>query len=154
MRVAAKPLVALRKLRHALGGVCLGLAASLLPTGAALAEKGLPKPYVSPALDAVLLPITAEVRKAFRLGKKAAGVVVVSVDPGGTGELYGLEPGEVVTKLDGLTGTKPGQVHYPRTQTHTDPTDPIGSGSPHRMLSQWTVSNGIAPVSSCGCKAV
>lgn len=101
MRVAAKPLVALRKLRHALGGVCLGLAASLLPTGAALAEKGLPKPYVSPALYAVLLPITAEVRKAFRLGKKAAGVVVVSVDPGGTGELYGLEPGEVVTKLDG-----------------------------------------------------
>lgn len=107
MRVAAKPIAAVGKLRHAFGGVCLGLAASLLPTGAALAEKGLPKPYVSPALDAVLLPITAEVRKQFRLGKKAAGVVVVSVEPGGTGELYGLEPGEVVTKLDGKIIRRP-----------------------------------------------
>ena len=78
----------------------LTLVAAFAPAGAALAEKGLPKPYVSPSLDAVLLPITAEVRKEFKLGKKAAGVVVVSVDPGGIGELYGLEPGEVITELN------------------------------------------------------
>jgi hypothetical protein len=78
----------------------LSVVAAFAPAGAALAEKGLPKPYVSPSLDAVLLPITAEVRKEFKLGKKAAGVVVVSVDPGGVGELYGLEPGEVITELN------------------------------------------------------
>ena len=78
----------------------LSMVATFAPAGAALAEKGLPKPYVSPSLDAVLLPITAEVRKEFKLGKKAAGVVVVSVDPGGIGELYGLEPGEVITELN------------------------------------------------------
>ena len=87
-------------LRHLLQSLVLALAATLVPASAALAEKGLPKPYVSPALDAVLLPITAEVRKEFKLGKKAAGLVIVSVDPGGVGELYGLEPGEVITELD------------------------------------------------------
>ena len=87
-------------LRHLLQSLVLAVAATLVPASAALAEKGLPKPYVSPALDAVLLPITAEVRKEFKLGKKAAGLVIVSVDPGGVGELYGLEPGEVITELD------------------------------------------------------
>ncbi len=86
--------------RRAIGALSLGLSVAVLPASAALAEKGLPKPYVSPALDAVLLPITAEVRKEFKLGKKAAGLVIVSVDPGGVGELYGLEPGEVITELD------------------------------------------------------
>lgn len=88
----------------------LSLIAAFAPAGAALAEKGLPKPYISPALDAVLLPITAEVRKEFKLGKKAAGVVVVSVDPGGIGELYGLEPGEVITELDGKVIRRPVDV--------------------------------------------
>ena len=87
-------------LRHLLQSLILAVAAALVPASAAVAEKGLPKPYVSPALDAVLLPITAEVRKEFKLGKKAAGLVIVSVDPGGVGELYGLEPGEVITELD------------------------------------------------------
>ncbi|OZA10803.1 MAG: hypothetical protein B7Y02_09925, partial [Rhodobacterales bacterium 17-64-5] len=66
----------------------------------AAAKDTLPKPYVSPALDAVLLPITAAVRKEFKLGKKAAGAVVVSVEPNGIGELYGFEPGDVITELD------------------------------------------------------
>jgi hypothetical protein len=92
----------LRTLLAALAGAAL-----LALSGAAMAEKGLPKPHVSPALDAVLLPITAEVRREFKLGKKAAGVVVVSVDPGGVGELYGLEPGEVLTKLDGKVIRRP-----------------------------------------------
>ena len=89
-----------RTLRGLILASALSLVAVFAPAGAALAEKGLPKPYVSPSLDAVLLPITAEVRKEFKLGKKAAGVVVVSVDPGGVGELYGLEPGEVITELN------------------------------------------------------
>jgi hypothetical protein len=89
-----------RTLRGLILASALSIIAAFAPAGAALAEKGLPKPYVSPSLDAVLLPITAEVRKEFKLGKKAAGVVVVSVDPGGVGELYGLEPGEVITELN------------------------------------------------------
>ncbi len=86
--------------------LAIALAALLLPAAGAQA-KGLPKPHVSPSLDAVLMPITAEVRKEFRLGKKAAGAVVVSVDPGGTAELYGLEPGDVITQLDGKVIRRP-----------------------------------------------
>ena len=77
------------------------LAAVLLLTGSPVAAKSsLPKPHVSPALDAVLLPITAAVRKEFKLGEKAAGAVVVSVEPKGVAELYGLEPGDVITELN------------------------------------------------------
>ncbi len=46
-------------------------------------------------------------RKEFKLGKKAAGAVVVSVDPGGTAELYGMEPGDVITQLDGKVIRRP-----------------------------------------------
>ena len=85
-------------LRHAFAAF---LAAAVMAAGLPAAAKDtLPKPYVSPALDAVLLPITAAVRKEFKLGKKAAGAVVVSVEPKGVAELYGLEPGDVITELD------------------------------------------------------
>jgi hypothetical protein len=91
---------ALRPLRAVLMALVVMLAAAIAAPGVAFAQKnGLPKPYVSPSLDAVLMPITAAVRKEFKLGKKAAGAVVVSLDPGGLGELYGLEPGEVITKI-------------------------------------------------------
>jgi|GEM_PF-1564000 len=66
----------------------------------AMAEGALPTPHVSPALDAVLLPITSEVRQAFGLGPNAAGALVVSVEPQGTAEFYGIEPGDVITALD------------------------------------------------------
>ena len=93
----------LRPLASALVAALLLILSATVPAQA----KGLPKPHVSPALDAVLMPITAEVRKEFKLGKKAAGAVIVSVDPGGTAELYGMEPGDVITQLDGKVIRRP-----------------------------------------------
>jgi len=82
--------------RTALPALAVVLAASL----PAAAQSGLPEPYVSPALDAVLMPITPAVKSQFKLPKAATGVVVTSVQPGGIGELYGLEPGEVISRVD------------------------------------------------------
>ena len=62
----------------------------------------MPEPYVSPTLDAVLMPVTKQVVAQFKLPKKASGAVVVSVEPGGVADLYGVEPGEVITSF----GTK------------------------------------------------
>ncbi|OYU19779.1 MAG: hypothetical protein CFE34_03540 [Rhodobacteraceae bacterium PARR1] len=64
------------------------------------AQGRLPEPYVSPALDAVLMPITPAVKEQFKLPKAATGVVVASVQPGGVGELFGFEPGEVISRVD------------------------------------------------------
>ena len=65
-----------------------------------LAQGRLPEPYVSPALDAVLMPITPAVKEQFKLPRSATGVVVASVQPGGVGELSGFEPGEVISRVD------------------------------------------------------
>jgi hypothetical protein len=65
-----------------------------------VAQGRLPEPYVSPALDAVLMPITPAVKEQFKLPRSATGVVVASVQPGGVGELFGFEPGEVVSRVD------------------------------------------------------
>lgn len=73
----------------------------------AQAKGGMPEPYVSQSLDAVLMPVTKEVRAKFKLGKKAAGAVVVSVQPGGVGELYGFEPGDVISQVGGKVIRRP-----------------------------------------------
>lgn len=88
-----------RALRHIAGAAAVAGALSALPNPA-LAKGGLPDPYVSPALDAVLMPITPAVKQQFNLPKAATGVVVASVQPGGVGELYGFEPGEVISRID------------------------------------------------------
>lgn len=85
-------------LRRTLMGV---FAAALVNVAApAMAQGRLPDPYVSPALDAVLMPITPAVKQQFKLPRSATGVVVASVQPGGVGELYGFEPGEVISRVD------------------------------------------------------
>jgi hypothetical protein len=88
--------------------LCLVLV-SLLSFGVApaMAKGGMPEPYVSQSLDAVLMPVTKEVRAKFKLGKKAAGAVVVSVEPGGVGELYGFEPGDVISQVGGKVIRRP-----------------------------------------------
>lgn len=82
------------------------IALSAAPVSAE-AKASLPKPYVSRALDLVLLPVTDAVRKQFKLGKKAAGAVVASVEPGGTGEFHGIEPGDVISQVDGKLIRRP-----------------------------------------------
>lgn len=87
------------------------MAATLLALPSPVAAKGsLPKPYVSRSLDLVLLPVTDAVRKEFKLGKKAAGAVVASVEPGGTGEFFGIEPGDVISQVEGKLIRRPVDV--------------------------------------------
>jgi PDZ domain len=87
------------------------LAATLLALPTPVSAKGsLPKPYVSRSLDVVLLPVTDAVRKEFKLGKKAAGAVVASVEPGGTGEYFGIEPGDVIAQVEGKQIRRPVDV--------------------------------------------
>src|SRR3989338_1429278 len=98
---------------HRLLSFCLAgaLALSVVIGATSVQAKGaLPEPYVSQALDVVLMPVTKEVRSKFKLGKKAAGAVVVSVQPGGIGELYGFEPGDVISQVDGKLIRRPVDV--------------------------------------------
>jgi hypothetical protein len=60
------------------------------------AELILPAPYVSNALDAVLLPINADVRDSFLLAPDDEGVLVLAVAPGGVADVYGILPGDVL----------------------------------------------------------
>ena len=82
-----------------------------LPFGPAAAQQGkLPEPYVSPVLDAVLMPVTREVVRQLRLPKNASGAVVVSVEPGGIADSYGMEPGEVISKVAGKVIRRPADI--------------------------------------------
>lgn len=80
---------------------------ALVAPAHAQGKRGMPDPYLSPALDAVLMPITPAVKQQFRLPKAATGVVVASVQPGGVGEFYGLEPGQVISRVDGRLIRRP-----------------------------------------------
>ncbi len=76
-----------------------GLAAGMvLPAAAA---SGLPAPFVSRALDAVLIPIDGSVQKAFGLSADETGVLVLAVAPGGVADAAGVAPGDVISTAHG-----------------------------------------------------
>jgi hypothetical protein len=102
-------------LRRALACVLAGMLAVSLPLMATQAEAQqkratMPEPYVSSALDAVLMPVTKSVVQQFKLPKTASGAVVVSVQPGGVGDTYGFEPGEVISTVAGKQIRRPVDV--------------------------------------------
>ena len=102
-------------LRRALACVLAGILAVSLPMMATQAEAQqkratMPEPYVSSALDAVLMPVTKSVVQQFKLPKNASGAVVVSVQPGGVGDTYGFEPGEVISTVAGKQIRRPVDV--------------------------------------------
>ena len=85
----------------------------LYPTEAAAKapkKSTLPKPYVSKALKAVLMPVTKEVARKFKLAKGSKGVMIVSVKPDGIGKLAGLKPGDVISTILGRQVKKPSDV--------------------------------------------
>lgn len=67
----------------------------------ALADVALPAPYVSRALDAVLLPIDGQVRRSFSLARDDRGVLVLATMPGGVADEYGILPGDVLELVGG-----------------------------------------------------
>lgn len=56
----------------------------------------LPAPYVSRALDAVLIPVDAGVTSAFGLAAGTTGVLVLATQPGGLADAAGILPGDVI----------------------------------------------------------
>lgn len=84
-----------------------GPSPSHAPAGAAMAQTALPAPYVSRALDAVLLPIDGSVRQAFGLTGDAKGVLVLATQPGGLADSAGVLPGDVIDVVRGRAITAP-----------------------------------------------
>ena len=77
-------------LRRALTGVFATLLVSI--AAPSWAQGRLPEPYVSPALDAVLMPITPAVKEQFKLPRSATGVALHRCNPVGWGNFTALNP--------------------------------------------------------------
>lgn len=95
-----------RSLRSAAVAASLAFPLSGIPTllpSVAVAQTMLPPPYLSHALDALLLPVDDSVRATFGLAPDAMGVFVLATAPGGLAEGAGLAPGDV---LDYVQGTE------------------------------------------------
>jgi hypothetical protein len=75
--------------------------AALLVASTAMADTTLPAPYISRALDAVLIPINADVIDMFALYPEDTGVLVLAVQDGGIAAANGIEPGDVISLVSG-----------------------------------------------------
>ena len=88
-------------LRLALALLLPPLVAAPLLAPTAVRAATLPSPYVSRALDAVLIPVNADTIAAFGLAATEKGVLVLSTQPGGTADTAGIEPGDVISRVHG-----------------------------------------------------
>lgn len=106
--MSSKKTKAMHALRAALAlsmSFNMGGVAALYPTQVSAAS--LPNPYVSRALHAVLLPITAEVTAAFGLDAADTGLLVLAVQPGGVADSAGIAPGDVISTVHGKAVADP-----------------------------------------------
>lgn len=98
--------------------------AALLAPTAAVAQATLPAPYVSRALQAVLMPVDDSVVAAFGLEAGSTGVLVVATDPSGLAASAGIEPGDVIDYIRGEAVLTPAEldevVYYWIKQGQTD----------------------------------
>lgn len=76
----------------------------------AMAAATLPAPYVSRALDAVLMPVDGSVIDAFGLAAGSTGVLVVATDPAGLAASAGIEPGDVIDYVKGKAVLSPAEL--------------------------------------------
>ncbi|MER8533646.1 PDZ domain-containing protein [Mesorhizobium sp. M0633] len=70
----------------------------------------LPKPYVSRALDAVLIPINHASRHRYQIPPKLRGVYVLAVAPHGIAARQGIRPGDVLATVRHQPISAPGDV--------------------------------------------
>lgn len=77
-------------------GLAFGATVPALVAPTPADAQALPSPYVSRALDAVLLPIDDAAASAFGLGPDAFGVLVLATQPGGWADAVGIVPGDVI----------------------------------------------------------
>ena len=78
-----------------------GAAALLAPVAVLAQATNLPKPYVSRALKATVMPINDAVRAQFKLAPTATGLIVVSTQPGGIADQSKIKPGDILSKIKG-----------------------------------------------------
>lgn len=71
------------------------------PSYALAGNVTLPSPYISRALDAVLIPIDDTVRSVFALAAADTGVLVIATEPGGVADSQGILPGDVISQVRG-----------------------------------------------------
>lgn len=84
-----------------LRALTLGVGLAALTSMPAAAASTLPPPYVSRALDAVLIAVDDSVRSAFGLSANDVGVMVLAVAPGGVADSAGIRPGNVIGRAYG-----------------------------------------------------
>jgi hypothetical protein len=96
-----------RPLFAALGLLCSATTLSIALPTPAHAASNLPAPFVSRALDAVLLPVTPAVRSEFDLGRSEQGVLVLSTQPNGVAAKSGIRTGDVLSSVNGRRVTSP-----------------------------------------------
>lgn len=82
-------------------------AGGMLLPGTAIAATTLPAPYVSRALDSVLLPVDETVTAAFGLVPGTTGVLVLATQPGGLADQAGILPGDVIGSVGKRAITSP-----------------------------------------------
>ena len=104
----------LRRYANPLSAALLAALTVLVPAGTttlapafAVAQTGLPAPYVSRALDAVLLPVDGSVIAAFGLPGDSTGVLVLATQPGGLAESAGILPGDIIGSVGKKKIAKP-----------------------------------------------
>lgn len=71
------------------------------------ASPNLPAPYVSRALDAVLVELTDDVAAGLGLPAGLHGALVLAVQPGGAADANKIDPGDVITEVYGTPISKP-----------------------------------------------
>ena len=92
-----------RRLKELLLGVVL----AAIPLSDAGASGEMPPPYVSRALDAVVIEVNDDVRTAFDIDKNVSGAMVLSVKPGGIADKNKIAPGDVIMELYGTAIDSP-----------------------------------------------
>ncbi len=91
-------------------GIGFAIPANLVRVFLAAAEKGeasFQRPYVGATFD----PVTSEVAEALGL-KRARGALVVGVVKDGPAEKAGIEPGQVITAVNGIQVEHPDALGY------------------------------------------
>lgn len=110
MAALAGPLISLQRFdmtRLTALKTATALALATIAAAAPASASTLPSPYVSRALDAVLIPVTADTIAAFGLGGDETGVLVLSVEPGGVADASGIVPGDIISTVQGKAVADP-----------------------------------------------
>ena len=90
--------------------VAIALGGALLAQAAQAAPHKLPEPYMSKALEALVMPVEPSVRSLFKLGVKEEGMLVLAVKPGGNAARQGIQAGDVIGHVKGRGIKKPSEL--------------------------------------------